>query len=88
MTAATLAPVAVTVRPGDVVTLVLPWSEVCMHMRVAGRAMRAEIQPNGVQLLNDDGSRFSFPILPGEAGLYRDARGALYGYDIRATWSR
>jgi hypothetical protein len=27
------------------------------------------------QLLNDDGSRFSFPILLGEAGIYTDGAG-------------
>jgi hypothetical protein len=68
--------------PGDRVRLVLPHSEVCMHMRVAGTRMLAEVREGGVQLLNPDGSPFSFPILHGEAGVYRDSRG-LYAYDVR-----
>lgn len=71
------------------------YSEVAMHMRVAGRVMWmvwvAERDPftvtleqrrfgGMVQLLTDDWEPFSFPILPGEAGLYEDAQG-LYGYE-------
>lgn len=59
----------------DAFRLTLAYSEVCMHMRVAGKTMW--VRPTnfnghefiGIQLLNDDGSNFSFPILKGEAGL-------------------
>ncbi len=59
----------------DAVRIILPYSEVCMHMKVAGRAMWARIvrRPSGypmAQLLNDDGSNFSFPITTSEAGMY------------------
>lgn len=49
----------------------MPWSEVCMHLGVAGRRMKYRITEDrtAVQLLNDDGSTFSIPILPSEAGV-------------------
>jgi hypothetical protein len=71
------------VVPGDYVMLTLPHSEVCMHMRVAGTRMLARITEHGVQLLNSDGSPFSFPILHGEAGILTHGEdGSLYGYDV------
>lgn len=64
------------VTNGDVVRVQLPHSEVCMHMRLAGQVRPVQfLSPAGqsavVQILNEDGSHFSFPILPGEAGFYR-----------------
>jgi hypothetical protein len=48
----------------------LPYSEVCMHMRVAGTQMLVEPRPDGMaQLWNLDGTQFSFPITAGEAGV-------------------
>lgn len=48
----------------------MPYSEVCMHMRVAGKAMWTHRQPGGmVQLYDEAGRKFSFPIVLGEAGL-------------------
>src|SRR6266545_8212305 len=48
-----------------------------MHLRVAGTTMRARLQANRmVQLLNPDGTEFSFPITDGEAGLDTDEQGA------------
>lgn len=54
----------------DTRLLELPYSEVCMHMGVAGKQMWAtkEFDAPMVQLWNDDGTRFSFPITTGEAG--------------------
>jgi hypothetical protein len=51
---------------------ILPSSEVCMHMRVAGKPMLVELLPgrHAVQLYTPDGVPFSSPILPGEAGVY------------------
>ena len=57
-------------RPADAIRVELPYSEVCMHMRVAGKRMW--VRPVGehmAQLLNDDGSHFSIPVTRGEAGL-------------------
>jgi len=61
---------------GERVTVTLPWSEVCLSMRVADKAMGVEITPTGAaQLFGDDGAPFSFPITLGEAGIYSDAGG-------------
>src|SRR5438309_528067 len=70
-------------QASDVVRVRLPYSEVCMHMRVAGKPMNVQIVQQGdaitvAQLLNDDGSRFSSPILLGEAGILTDALGHHY----------
>ena len=72
-----------TIQPGDRVRLELPYSEVCMHMRVAGRVM--DVRMTGgrypmAQLLNPDGSEFSFPITTGEAGIYGDIERGFYYY--------
>lgn len=60
----------------------LPFSEVCMHLGVAGKPMLCRVVGTAgsemVQLLDEDGAPFSFPILPGEAGLYRDPDGRLF----------
>lgn len=63
------------VKPGDVVRLELPWSEVCMYMRVAGQERDVRVLEGGAQILNEDGTRFSFPVTHGEAGIYTDADG-------------
>ena len=64
----------------------MPYSEVCMHLNVDGKEMAGSLVEGGmVQLWNDDGSQFSFPITAGEAGLYWDStRGAYYYY--REGW--
>jgi hypothetical protein len=65
------------IHPSEEFTIELPYSEVCMHLRVAGTRMRARLQANRmVQLLQPDGTDFSFPITDGEAGLYTDEQGA------------
>lgn len=54
---------------GERKTIVLPYSEVCMFMGVAGKAMEAElISDYAVQLYDEAGSPFSYPITRGEAG--------------------
>jgi hypothetical protein len=63
--------------PTEEFTTQLPFSEVCLHLRVAGTRMRARLEPNQmVQLLHPDGSQFSFPITAAEAGLETDGQGA------------
>jgi hypothetical protein len=65
------------IRPAEDFIAELPYSEVCMHLRVAGTQMRARLEPNRmVQLLQPDGAEFSFPITAAEAGLDTDERGA------------
>lgn len=63
------------VTAGETVRVQLPWSEVCMHMRVADQVRGVQVLTSGVQILNEDGSRFSFPVTHGEAGIYSDAEG-------------
>lgn len=65
----------------------MPHSEVCMHMRVAGRLMAVELLHRVAvegdvartfymaQLYGLDGTPFSAPITTGEAGLLHDDRG-------------
>lgn len=68
------------IKPGEEGKAVMPYSEVCMHLRVAGKMMRFRLIPNSrdpkyapsVQLLNPDGSNYSFPIGQGEGGVYYD----------------
>ena len=61
---------------GDVVRLRLPYSEVCMHLQVAGKVMNVQLVGTldhpGAQILHDDRTHLSFPILPGEAGIYTE----------------
>jgi len=64
------------IHPNQETILELPYSEVCMHLGVAGTRMRARLEPNGmVQLLDADGRAFSFPITAAEAGLDHDQAG-------------
>lgn len=52
----------------------MPWSEVCMHMKVSDKLMLFQYLDSGmVQLYKLNGSKyelFSFPITSGEAGIY------------------
>jgi hypothetical protein len=64
------------IYPNQELILELPYSEVCMHLRVAGTRMRARLVADGmVQLLDADGCEFSFPITAAEAGLDHDHDG-------------
>lgn len=54
---------------GETVTVELPYSEVCCHMRVAGQVRQVQVLAGGAQILNEDGSPFSFPVTHGEAGI-------------------
>jgi hypothetical protein len=69
-------------KEGDRLTLELPWSEVCHHMRVAGKFMQAVLKDYSVQLYNPDGSPFSGPITHGEAGIYDDRERGYYYYQV------
>ena len=70
------------VKVGDVVRVRLLYSEVCMHMRVAGKPMNVQIVGDGsstaAQLLRDDGTPFSMPITLKEAGIQTDSVGRHY----------
>ena len=51
----------------------MPWSEVCMHMKIAGKTMWVADAGHGMAQLYepDTGQAFSFPITHGEAGWRR-----------------
>ena len=65
------------VKEGERVAIVAPHSEVCMHMQVAGRPMLAMILEgrHAAQLYRPDGTEYSAPVTPGEAGFYSDEDG-------------
>lgn len=77
-----MPPAPVTIAPGQRVRVRLPWSEVCMHLRVAGKVMTCELVEGGsaVQLYDEEGDPYSFPITPGEAGFFRHTGGSAYTY--------
>lgn len=70
---------------GDQWVAEMPYSEVCMHLGVAGKRHRVQLTARGVQLLNGNGEPISLPVLPGEGGVYYDARG-FYRYPTAQTW--
>lgn len=74
-------PVRFYIRPGDFVEKIMPYSEVCMHMKIAGKRMRVQLLPNGrsVQLYSSNGKPSSFPITTGEAGIFEE-NGNFYCY--------
>lgn len=54
----------------NIVRVTLPYTEVCMSMRVAGLEMNVQVTETGhAQILNANGTPYSFPITLGEAGL-------------------
>lgn len=63
------------VAVGEQLELVMPYSEVCMHLQVAGTKRTVRVLEGAVQILNADGSKFSLPVTSGEAGLHSDAGG-------------
>jgi len=73
------------VKPGEIFISANPYSEVCMHMKVAGK-LQAKYITTGrypmVQLLNLENPAlpcpFSFPITLGEGGIYREDEGKYY----------
>jgi hypothetical protein len=54
----------------DPMVVTMPYSEVCMHMRVAGKQMIVERRGYMAQLYTLAGNKFSFPITDGEAGIH------------------
>lgn len=64
----------IEIKPGELGRAVMPYSEVCIHMQVAGKRMYFRLLENNgycaVQLLSDEMQMFSFPITTGEGGVY------------------
>jgi hypothetical protein len=62
--------------PGDEGVAFMPWSEVMMHMKLAGRLHRFRFSSDGysVQLMSDDGLRdYCGAVTRGEAGIYENS---------------
>ena len=71
----------IRIHPGERGRKLMPHSEVCCHMRVAGKEMNFELLDKeypSVQLFRDNGDYFSGPITYGEAGIFRDDNGFYY----------
>ena len=70
----------VTAVVGECYRMVMPYSEVCMHMRIAGKEMLVQPIEGGcmAQIFNLDGTHFSSPVLPSEAGFFRNSDGSRY----------
>ena len=67
------------VKVGETVNMEITFSEVAMHMQVAGKVMPVKlVSERMAQLLRPDGSDFSFPITIGEAGFYEDSLGIYF----------
>jgi len=80
----------VYVNPGERVEVVAPYSEACLAMRVAGTRMLVELLVSrhgftSAQLYTVAGERFSAPVLPGEAGLFRDDQDRYYFFRAGTT---
>lgn len=73
-----------TIAIGDTVTLELPWSEVIMHLGLADKIRPVQVLAGGAQVLNDDGTAYSFPVLWSETGIYTDREGRPYA-DVLIT---
>ena len=73
--------------PGERYYVQLPHSEVCIHLRVAGRILPVEFLDNAmVQIYDGNDKELSFPITAGEAGFhFSDFVGGWYCYGTHAT---
>lgn len=66
------------VNVGDTVLMILPYSEVCMHLKIAGQARQVQLLHGAAQIYSEDGTPFSFPVGCGEAGFHYDDLGWYY----------
>lgn len=72
-----------SIHPGEIAEIVLPHSEVCMHMRIAGETMMVELLCSGdsnpldttqtyaAQIYDKRMNKFGAPVTIGEAGIFR-----------------
>lgn len=66
---------------GDRFRTIMPFSEVCLHMKIAGKEMIVQVLNSiSAQVYTLEGEEFSAPITTGEAGVYTDLAGSLYAY--------
>jgi hypothetical protein len=77
-----MLPESVEIKPGESGRKVMPFSEVCMHIGVAGHEMdfvlNEKVWPS-VQLMKD-GQPYSSTITTGEAGVFSRHDGTWYYY--------
>lgn len=73
-------------EPGDKRSVILPYSEVCMHMGVAGKPAVVELlkseQGYTSAQIYIDGQKYSSPVTTGEAGIFCDDKGQHYTYSV------
>lgn len=72
-----------SIRCGEIAEIELPYSEVCMHMRVAGKRLPVELLCSGdgnpldtnlsyaAQIYDEHLQKLGGPVTYGEAGIYR-----------------
>jgi hypothetical protein len=66
----------IEIRVGRVYALLMPYSEVCMAMRIAGTIQRVLVRENGVFLDGGKGPHLTY----GEAGIYESDKDGRYAY--------
>jgi hypothetical protein len=79
-----------SIRPGERAEIELPFSEVCMHMKVAGKRLPVELVETPqylsehfsyhAQIFDADGNKMGAPVTLGEAGIYRTDANFFYHY--------
>ena len=61
------------VEVGDIVNVELPFSEVIMHLQLAGQIRPIKLLEDGMaQIFDEDMNKVSFPVLYSEAGVYHN----------------
>lgn len=67
----------IDIETGRNYTLLMPYSEVCDHMRIAGTVQTVKVCENGVYLDGGNGPHLTY----GEAGIYQSDRDGRFAYD-------
>lgn len=64
--------ITLTPGSGQKILYTMPYSEICMHMKIAGKLMWVELLNDRVAQLYDlNHQKFSAPVLYCEAGIFR-----------------
>lgn len=72
---------------GDKLQLEMPYSEVMMHMKLAGKVCYIEVGRTSVRILGDDGRPNTGSVTHGEAGLYSSTEPEQwYVYTDKVPW--
>jgi hypothetical protein len=65
------------IETGRTYTLLMPYSEVCDHMKIAGTLQTVFVKANGVYLDSGAGPHLTY----GEAGIYEGGKDGRYAYE-------